>query len=57
MSDADLDDSLGLLEHANQNALEVDRARIVAYLDSLPAAESEPARARRQTLRSALGGS
>ena len=57
MSDADLEDSLGLLEHANQNALEVDRARIVAYLDSLPAAESEPARARRQTLRSALGSS
>lgn len=55
MSDADLADSLGLLVHAKLHGLAVDHARVVAYLESLPPAESEPAAARRRALRAALG--
>jgi hypothetical protein len=53
--EADLADCLALLDLAKREGLTIDRARVLAHLDTLPEPESDAARARRERLRAVVG--
>ena len=54
LTEQDLDDCLRLLDFAVRDGLTVDRGRLRAAIDALPATSDEPLRARRSALREAL---
>jgi hypothetical protein len=56
LSETDLGDCLGLLEHCRLNALVVDLARVRGALDALAATPDEGLSGRRDALRRALAG-
>jgi hypothetical protein len=55
MSEADLEDCIGLLAEAERTGMPVDGEGVLSHLAGLPAPESEGAALRRERLRGALG--